>query len=142
MKQKNMVPLKDLNLTNRFLFDVVAEDPDAHEAMLGIILGRDIHLTGKNQTEKEFLLSPPIRSIRMDVFSMDDAETLYHYDHDFRSVRVRKIHVHIRTALYRSAGLPPGGWNDPHLPEHKGDKQRRSLTGTGRLPALRGEYHG
>ena len=77
MKHKNLIPLKDLNLTSRFLFDVVAEDPDAHEAMLGIILGRDIHLSGKNQTEKEFLLSPSIRSIRMDVFSLDEEETVY-----------------------------------------------------------------
>ena len=39
MKQKTMKPLKDLNLTDRFLFDAVAEDPQAHEAMLRIILG-------------------------------------------------------------------------------------------------------
>ena len=77
MKHKNIIPLKDLNLTNRFLFDVVAEDPDAHEAMLSIILGRDVRLSEKNQTEKEFLLSPSIRSIRMDVFSLDEEETIY-----------------------------------------------------------------
>ena len=29
MKKQNIVPLKDLNLTSRFLFDEVMENPDA-----------------------------------------------------------------------------------------------------------------
>ena len=78
MKQKTMKPLKDLNLTDRFLFDAVAEDPQAHEAMLRIILGREIHLGATNQTEKELGVSPSVRSIRMDVYALDDEdETAY-----------------------------------------------------------------
>ena len=77
MKQKNIIPLKDLNLTNRFLFDAVAEDPEAHEAILRIILGREIRLGGTNQTEKELRVSPAARTIRMDVFAMDEEDTVY-----------------------------------------------------------------
>lgn len=29
-KKQNMIPLKDLNLTNRFLFDEVMEDPETY----------------------------------------------------------------------------------------------------------------
>ena len=50
-KQKNIVPLKDLNLTDRFLFDEVMEDPQAQQAALSIIFGRDIPLLSKNETE-------------------------------------------------------------------------------------------
>lgn len=30
-KKQNRVPLKELNLTDRFLFDEVMEDPQAHQ---------------------------------------------------------------------------------------------------------------
>ena len=36
-KKQNMIPLKDLNLTNRFLFDEVMEDPEIHRDVLCII---------------------------------------------------------------------------------------------------------
>lgn len=42
--QQNIVPLKDLNLTHRFLFDEVMEDFQAHQDALSIILGRNIPL--------------------------------------------------------------------------------------------------
>lgn len=76
-KKQNMIPLKDLNLTNRFLFDEVMEDPETHRDVLSIILGKEISILKVNQTEKEGRLSPTIRSIRMDVFSMDEEETIY-----------------------------------------------------------------
>ena len=37
-----IVPLKELNLTNRFLFDVVMEDPQTQQDVLSIIFGREI----------------------------------------------------------------------------------------------------
>ncbi|GEM_PF-2182619 len=42
-KNKNMIPLKELNLTSRFLFDEVMEDPQAQQDMLSIIFGRVIY---------------------------------------------------------------------------------------------------
>lgn len=69
--------LKELNLTDRFLFDEVIEDPQTHRDMLSIIFGREIPLLTKNETEKEMRVSPQIRSVRMDVFSMDEERTVY-----------------------------------------------------------------
>lgn len=69
--------LKELNLTDRFLFDEVIEDPQTHRDMLSIIFGREIPLLTKNETEKEMRVSPQIRSVRMDVFSMDEEGTVY-----------------------------------------------------------------
>lgn len=39
MAKKNIVPLKELNLTDRFLFDEVMEDPTIHQEVLSLILG-------------------------------------------------------------------------------------------------------
>ena len=72
-----MIPLKELNLTNRFLFDEVMEDPQTHQDVLSIIFGKEIPLLEHNETEKEMRVSPLIRSIRMDVYSMDEEKSVY-----------------------------------------------------------------
>lgn len=79
MKQdfKHIVPLKDLNLTDRFLFDEVMEDAQTQQDFLSIIFGREIPLLSRAETEKELRVSPSVRSIRMDVFSMDEEKTIY-----------------------------------------------------------------
>ena len=76
-EKQNMKSLKELNLTDRFLFDEVMEDIETHHDILSIIFGRDIPLLEKSETEKEFRLSPSIRSIRMDIFSIDENQTVY-----------------------------------------------------------------
>ncbi|MDO4321950.1 MAG: Rpn family recombination-promoting nuclease/putative transposase [Lachnospiraceae bacterium] len=77
-KQKqNMIPLKELNLTNRFLFSEVMEDSRTQRDVLSIIFGREIPLLKKSETEKELRLSPLIRSVRLDMFSMDEEQTIY-----------------------------------------------------------------
>lgn len=76
-KKQSLIPLKDLNLTNRFLFDEVMEDARTQQEVLSIILGKEIPLLSHNETEKEFRLSPLIRSIRMDLFSVDETQTVY-----------------------------------------------------------------
>ncbi len=76
-KKQNRVPLKELNLTDRFLFDEVMEDPEIHRDVLSIIFGKEISLLTHNETEKELRLSPLIRSIRLDVFSVDENAVLY-----------------------------------------------------------------
>lgn len=50
-KTQLRVPLKDLNLSDRFLFDEVMEDPQTHQDALSIIFGREIPLLQKNETE-------------------------------------------------------------------------------------------
>ena len=79
MKQdfKHIIPLKDLNLTDRFLFDEVMEDAQTQQDFLSIIFGREIPLLSHAETEKELRVSPSVRSIRMDVFSMDEEKTIY-----------------------------------------------------------------
>lgn len=74
---KSIKPLKDLNLTDRFLFDMVMEDLQTQQDVLSIIFGRDIPLLSQGETEKEFRVSPSVRSIRMDVFSMDEEKAVY-----------------------------------------------------------------
>lgn len=48
MKQP-LIPLTQLNLTNRFLFDEVMDDAQTHQDVLSIILGRDIPLLEQRQ---------------------------------------------------------------------------------------------
>ncbi len=76
-KKLNIVPLKDLNLTDRFLFDEVMEDKQTHRDVLEIIFQREIPLLEENGTEKELRVSPLSRSIRMDVFAVDKEDKVY-----------------------------------------------------------------
>lgn len=76
MKQP-LIPLTQLNLTNRFLFDEVMDDAQTHQDVLSIILGRDIPLLEQNDSEKEHRVSPLARSVRMDVFAIDEKDTAY-----------------------------------------------------------------
>nr|WP_283683177.1 Rpn family recombination-promoting nuclease/putative transposase [Parablautia sp. Marseille-Q6255] len=76
-QKKTMIPLRELNLTSRFLFDEVMEDAATQQEALSIILGRDISLLQQIQSEKELRISPLARSIRMDVFSIDEDEIVY-----------------------------------------------------------------
>ena len=71
----------NLNLTDRFLFDEVMEDKQTHRDVLEIIFQREIPLLEENGTEKELRVSPLSRSIRMDVFAMDEEDTLSEQGH-------------------------------------------------------------
>lgn len=74
---KVMRPLKELDLLDRFLFSAAMEDEVIHKNVLEILLGEKINLLTAVQTEKEFRTSPLLRSIRVDVYSMDDKDTIY-----------------------------------------------------------------
>ena len=69
--------LKDLNLLDRFLFAEAMDNPVVSEAVLGIIMGEEIHLLDKPQTEKELRISPQLRSVRLDVYNMDELRRLF-----------------------------------------------------------------
>jgi len=112
IKKQNMIPLKNLNLTNRFLFDEVMEDPDTHRDALSIILGKDISPLKLNQTEKENRLSPTIRSIRMDVFSIDEEDTIYNTEMQEK----RKADLAKRSRYYQS--LTDTGLLEPGIPNY------------------------
>ena len=67
-----MKTLNELTLLDKFLFDEVMDIPEAHEAALRIILGdENLQLLTPSQTEKELRTAPWLRSIRLDVYSMD-----------------------------------------------------------------------
>jgi len=71
-------PLKDLTLLDKFLFDETMENSDVYEDVLQIILEDDhLRLLTEPETEKELRTVPWLRSIRMDVFALDQEKTVY-----------------------------------------------------------------
>ena len=73
-----METLQELTLINKFLFDQTMDIPEAHEAALQIILQNElIKLLIPSQTEKEIRTMPWLRSIRLDVYALDQSNTLY-----------------------------------------------------------------
>lgn len=111
-KKQNLIPLQELNLTSRFLFDEVLEDPQIHQDVLGIIFQRDIPLLEKNETEKELRVSPLLRSIRMDVFSMDEEKAVYNTEMQQK----RRADLAKRSRYYRS--LVDAGLLEPGVPDY------------------------
>ncbi len=97
-RETSMVPLKELNLTNRFLFDEVMEDPDVHQDVLSIIFDREIPLVRKNETEKELRKSPSARSVRMDVFAIDEEQVVYNAEMQAK----KKMDLAKRSRYYQS----------------------------------------
>lgn len=63
----NRVPLKELNLTDRFLFDEVMEDSQVHRDVLSIIFGREIPLLARNETEKKLTKGKSVEEIADDL---------------------------------------------------------------------------
>ena len=112
IKTQKMIPLKELNLTNRFLFDEVMEDPETHQAVLNIIFGTNIPPLEMNQTEKEGRLSPMIRSIRMDVYAVDEEKTVYNTEMQ----EERKTDLTKRSRYYQA--LIDTGLLEPGVPNY------------------------
>ncbi len=111
-KKQNIVPLKDLNLTDRFLFDEVLEDRETYQDILSIIFGKDISLLDQPQTEKELRVSPLIRSIRMDVFVMSEEQSIYNTEMQ----DTRKADLTKRSRYYQS--LIDTGLLEPGVPNY------------------------
>ena len=53
------------------------DDPVINRLILEIILGKELRLLDWTQTEKEVRISPLARTIRIDVFSMDEDGNVY-----------------------------------------------------------------
>ena len=77
MQENKVKPLKDLRLLDRFLFAELMEDEECSKEVLEIILGKDISLLSKEQTEKEIRTATWLKSIRLDVYSVDEEGTVY-----------------------------------------------------------------
>ena len=73
-----MKKLQELTLFDKFLFDETMDIPKAHEAVLQIIFGDDnLKLLTPAQTEKEIRTAPWLRSIRLDVYAIDQEKRIY-----------------------------------------------------------------
>ncbi len=69
--------LQELTLLDRFLFDEAMEKPENMQAVLEIILGRDVVLQTLPQTEKEERISEVYRFVKLDVWAQDEEGTVY-----------------------------------------------------------------
>ena len=69
--------LRDLTLLNRFLFAEAMDDPVNMRNLLEIILGREIVLKNLPQTEKEQRNSPLHKYVKLDVWAVDEDDTIY-----------------------------------------------------------------
>lgn len=78
MAANELKALKDLNLVDRFLFDETMEIPELYQMTVSIILENEIELLDSAQTEKELRVSPGLRSVRLDVVSMDVYGQIYY----------------------------------------------------------------
>ncbi|XCP85249.1 Rpn family recombination-promoting nuclease/putative transposase [Roseburia hominis] len=110
--KQNIIPLKDLNLTSRFLFDEVMDDPQAHQDVLSIIFGKEIPLFDKAETEKELRVSPLIRSIRLDVFFIDEENVIYSTEMQAQ----KKVDLAKRSRYYQA--LIDTGLLKPGIPDY------------------------
>ena len=111
-KTKDLIPLKELNLTNRFLFDEVLEDPQTHQDILSIIFGRDIPLLEQNETEKELRVSPHLRAVRMDVYAMDEEKSVYNTEMQ----KKKRTDLAKRSRYYQS--MIDAGLLEPGIPDY------------------------
>ncbi len=74
---KKMVPLSELMLMDRFLFAEAMEDDEIYRIMLQILLGKEVPILSRTETEKEVRTTPWLRSIRMDVYATDEEGVVY-----------------------------------------------------------------
>ena len=95
---KKFKELKNLNLLDDFLFKELAEDQEAIESILEIILGREIELLEKPKTEKEERTNPFLKRVKLDVYAFDDEST---YDVEVQQEMKNDLRKRIRfyTAL-------------------------------------------
>jgi len=108
-RRKKLKTLKDLTLLSKFLFDETMDMPQAHEAALRIIFGdQRLRLLSPAQTEKEIRTMPWLRSIRLDVFAIDEDLTVYDTEmqNEYRSDLAKRSRYY--QGLIDSSLLEPG----------------------------------
>ena len=107
-----MKKLQELTLFDKFLFDETMDIPEAYEAVLQIIFGDDnLKLLTPAQTEKEIRTAPWLRSIRLDVYAIDQEKRIYNTE----AQKAEKIDLVKRSRFYQSlidsSLLEPGAIN-------------------------------
>lgn len=105
---KNKKSLQDLTLLDRFLFAEVMEDSKTFENVLSIILGKDISVQGKPQSEHEKRTSPLKRHVRLDVWAEDEADSVYNIEAQKENTNNLPHRSRFYQALIDSKLLAPG----------------------------------
>ena len=105
---KNKKSLQDLTLLDRFLFAEVMEDPKTFENILSIILGEDISIKGRPQSEHESRTSPLKRQVRLDVWAEDDTDAVYNVEAQKENTKNLPHRSRFYQALIDSKLLDPG----------------------------------
>lgn len=100
--------LSELTLLDRFLFANTMEDRDTLQMVISIILGRDICLADRPQTEKEIRTTPWLRSIRLDVYTLDQDSRVYNTEVQQRNTGNLIKRSRFYQALIDSSLLLPG----------------------------------
>ncbi|MDO5346792.1 MAG: hypothetical protein Q4E91_13765 [Lachnospiraceae bacterium] len=103
-----MKPLSDLTLMDRFLFACAMEDPVILQMVLEIILDKEIHLKEWTQAEKELRTAPWLRSVRLDVISVDYEDNLYNTEVQKKNTGNLQKRSRFYQALIDSSLLAPG----------------------------------
>ena len=106
--KKNKRSLQDLTLLDRFLFAEVMEDPKTFENILSIILGEDISIKGRPQSEHESRTSPLKRQVRLDVWAEDETDAVYNVEAQKENTKNLPHRSRFYQALIDSKLLDPG----------------------------------
>ena len=105
---KNKKSLQDLTLLDLFLFAEVMEDPKTFENILSIILGEDISIKGRPQSEHENRTSPLKRQVRLDVWAEDETDAVYNVEAQKENTKNLPHRSRFYQALIDSKLLDPG----------------------------------
>lgn len=100
-----------------FLFDKVLENKEASQAMLEIILGREIPGLDLNISEKVFSHLPNTRGIRLDLYSIDAARTVYNSEAQNKLVGNIPKRSRYYLSIMDAGFLPPGSTDFGALPD-------------------------
>ena len=105
---KSKKSLQDLTLLDRFLFAEVMEDTKTFENVLSIILGQDISIAGRPQTEHENRTSPLKRQVRLDVWAEDESDAVDNVEAQKENTKNLPHRSRFYQALIDSKLLLPG----------------------------------
>ena len=114
---KKQKELKDLNLLDRFLFAETVEDPETLTDILEIILGKNILLQHLPQTEKEERVKLWSRQIRLDVWAVDEDDSIYETEVQNRNTGNLPRRMRLYHGIIDSKLLPPGEIDYNKLPD-------------------------
>ena len=84
------------------------EDPKTFENILSIILGEDISIKGRPQTEHENRTSPLKRQVRLDVWAEDETDAVYNVEAQKENTKNLPHRSRFYQALIDSKLLDPG----------------------------------